>query len=85
MLKRSFSLSLSHTHTLSLSLSLTLSLSPPQVNLGPTLNHAAYRRTIVKGCAHLARELVLNDGFSRMSQVPFRAQGWFKKPPNTQP
>ena len=39
------------------------------VNLGPLSNNAAYRRTLVKSCAHLARELVLNDGFSRMSQV----------------
>ncbi|KAJ1484654.1 hypothetical protein T484DRAFT_1796325 [Baffinella frigidus] len=38
------------------------------VNLGPTSNHAAYRRCLVKSCAHLTRELVLNDGFSRMTQ-----------------
>jgi len=38
------------------------------VNLGPLSNNAAYRRTLVKSCAHLARELVLNDGFARMTQ-----------------
>ncbi|KAJ1482507.1 hypothetical protein T484DRAFT_2659135 [Baffinella frigidus] len=38
------------------------------VNLGPTSNHAAYRRCLVKASAHLTRELVLNDGFSRMTQ-----------------
>jgi len=39
------------------------------VNLGPISNHAAYRRCLVRSCAHLTRELVLNDGFSRMTQA----------------
>jgi hypothetical protein len=38
------------------------------VNLGPIANQAEYRRCLVKSCAHLTRELVLNDGFSRMTQ-----------------
>ncbi|KAJ1478727.1 hypothetical protein T484DRAFT_1816834 [Baffinella frigidus] len=38
------------------------------VNLGPTTDHAGYRRSLVRSAAHLTRELILDDGFSRMTK-----------------
>mmetsp|Transcript_16537 Transcript_16537/g.39561 ORF Transcript_16537/g.39561 Transcript_16537/m.39561 type:complete len:356 (+) Transcript_16537:2-1069(+) len=39
------------------------------VTLAPTINHAGRRRFLLRICSHLSRELVLNDGFSRMTQA----------------
>lgn len=39
------------------------------VNLGPTTNAAGRRKYLARACSHLSRELVLNDGFSRMTQA----------------
>jgi len=38
------------------------------VDLAPTINQAGRRRFLTRACVHLSRELVLNDGFSRMSR-----------------
>ena len=40
------------------------------VNMGPTSNQAAYRGTLVKACAHLSRELVLNDKPQTLNPKP---------------
>jgi len=38
------------------------------VNQAPTTNQAGRRRFLVRSCCHFARELVLDDGFSRMDK-----------------
>lgn len=38
------------------------------VTLSPTINQAGRRRTLSRACAHLTRELVLDDGFARLSR-----------------
>ncbi|KAJ1478724.1 hypothetical protein T484DRAFT_1960560 [Baffinella frigidus] len=40
---------------------------PKIVNLGPSTDLSEFRQALVKSCVHLSRELVLDDGFSRMS------------------
>mmetsp|Transcript_39743 Transcript_39743/g.81397 ORF Transcript_39743/g.81397 Transcript_39743/m.81397 type:complete len:320 (+) Transcript_39743:140-1099(+) len=39
------------------------------VNLGPTTNQGGRRRYLMRACVHYARELVLDDGFSRMDKA----------------
>eukprot|EP00961_Rhodomonas_salina_P038043 511455-Rhodomonas_salina.2 len=39
------------------------------VALAPILNQVARRLFLTRSCAHLSRELVLADGFSRMDQA----------------
>lgn len=34
--------------------------------MAPTTNQAGRRRYLVRSCCHFTRELVLDDGFSRM-------------------
>lgn len=39
------------------------------VTLAPTINQAGRRRFLTRSCVHLSRELVLDDGFSRMKKA----------------
>ncbi len=42
---------------------------PLIVNMAPSTDHASERLALARQCVFLARELLLNDGYSRMTQV----------------
>lgn len=42
---------------------------PMIINMAPSTDHASERVSLAQQCIFLARELVLDDGFSRMTKV----------------